>query len=142
MTLMHPEVKKVIREAQAQVRIMTGNKSVILIPQSSDYVILEYNHLCDLICGVTGIEYKDAVRKNRSTRQRRTRQLITYFAYHHCRLTYKHIGELLGGRHHTTMISSITVIKDLIHSNDSMVCGLVNEINAKINAVLMPAESL
>lgn len=142
MTLANPEVRKIIKEAQAQVRNLTGDKTIILIPQSSEVLLMEYERLCELICGITGVAYNDALKKNRSIRERRTRQLITYFAYKHCRMTYKHIGELLGGRHHTTMISSIAVIQDLIYTNDSMVCGFVNEINAKINSVLMPAESL
>jgi chromosomal replication initiation ATPase DnaA len=142
MTLTNPEVRKIILDAQLKVRNLTGDKTVVLIPQSNSSLLIQYEHLCELVCSVTGVDYKDAVRKTRSTLQRRTRRLITYFAYQHCRMTYKHIGELLGGRHHTTMISSVAVIQDLIHTNDSMVCEYVNEINSKINAVLMPAESL
>lgn len=135
MPLAHPEVRKVINEAQTSVRILTGNDSIVLVPQCHDGRLLEFGHLCQLVCSVTGVDYKDAIKKDRSTKQRRTRQLIAYFAYRYCGMTYKNIGEMLGGRHHTTMMSSCDIIRDMLLTNDPVVCGYVNEINSRINSV-------
>ena len=135
MTVMHPEVTKIIKEAQAQVRQLTGDNSIRLIPYCKEGTLLKFDHMCEIVCSVTGVEFKDAVRNMRYTRERRTRQLIAYYSYEYCRMSYKHIGELLGGRHHTTMMSSCTVIKDMIFTNDPVVCAYAVEINKRIAEV-------
>lgn len=129
MTLTHPTIKKIISDAQLQIRELTGNNSIILLTTCLDDVSAEFNELVEIICSVTGVDFDTATQKCRNMKERRTRQLIAYYAYSCCNMTNKLIGEKLGGKHHTTILSARAKIQDLIESNDAEVCRYVKRVN-------------
>jgi chromosomal replication initiation ATPase DnaA len=134
MNLKHPTIKKIISDAELQIRELTGDKTVSLSASCRHKASIDFKQLIETVCSVTNVPFNEAIKKNRTTRQRRTRQLISYYAYGCCNITNKYIGEELGGRHHTTILAARKKIQDLIDTNDSEVCSYVNKINELLNA--------
>lgn len=130
MTIAHPEVKKIINEAQGQIRQLTGNDTLYLIVESHIGLYVEFEQLVDYVCHITGIPYSEVIKPTRETKVRRTRQLIAFYGYDCCRLTLKSLGDKLGGQDHSTVMHSRRKIKDLIETSDPEVCNYVTRINS------------
>lgn len=132
MTVIHPEVKKIIREAQGQIRQLTGNNTLYLIVENHSGIYIEFDQLVDTVCHVTGVSYEQVMLAGREIKIRRTRQLIAFYGYDCCRMTLKALGDKLGGQDHSTIMHSRRKIKELIETSDPQVCGYVSRINEMI----------
>lgn len=135
MQIAHPEVRKIISETQNQIRRLTGNDSIYVTLQGHSKKFIEFDKLVEHICFVTGVSFKEAVKANRQTKPRRTRQLIAFYAYDCCSMTLESLGEKLGGQDHTTIIHSIRRIKDLLESSDPEICTYVTRVNMLLSAI-------
>lgn len=128
----HPAVKAKVAEWQNELRIMTNNKIVLLLAFESLEYSGSFDQLVNIICSVTGVPFEIVKHRDRHSRITLTRQLIIYYSYDLLKLTFKDIGNRLGGRDHTSIIHSRDRVKDLLESGDQLVCTWAEKINQRI----------
>lgn len=140
MTLNNPEVQLKIIQWEEELRKMTNNAEVIL----RAYTPLNFvapdskvpaEHIIEIVCEETGIEYAALLKKNRRREVVIARQLIAFYCKGCTGLSLKSIGELLGGRDHTTVIHAVNTIKDLLASKNIAVCLPVARINRRLESI-------
>jgi len=135
MTLNSPEIQLKIAEWQSELRHLTGDQELILhaygplrfnIPDNKK----EPEYIIETVCDETGIPFEKVAGKGRKREVVITRQLIAFFG-RASGLTCKRLGELLGGRDHTTVIHSCNTIQDLLDTANPEVCRLVARIHRR-----------
>lgn len=131
----HPAVRKVIERCEKEVRNLTGNPSVA-ISFVDDYYTLDFERISKVVCSVTKLPLDQIVSQSRKKELTQSRQLIAYYAKKFTKLNYREIGEHLGDRDHTTIMSSIERVNDLIDSNDEDICDMVNKINRRLRQLI------
>lgn len=86
-------------------------------PIDSEYII-------DTIIRIEDVNKYKIFGRNRKRELVFARQLICWFLKRYTKLTLKAIGDLMGGRDHTTVIHSIKTINDL-HDSDPAIRNLL-----------------
>lgn len=133
VTVFHPKVKKILRQAERRIIKLTHNQDLSLVILNPPAKILPYEDVVNIICEVTGIPLTKAIMQTRRHEICLTRQLIAFFARMNCGYHLQQIADELKREDHTTIISSIRRIRHLIDSGDSEVCGYVKEINHRLS---------
>ncbi|MDO8638295.1 MAG: chromosomal replication initiator protein DnaA [Candidatus Daviesbacteria bacterium] len=77
------------------------------------------------------IKMADLVGPNRKKDLVRSRQIAMYILYQDCKLAYEKIGEMLGGRDHTTIMHGVEKIGKIINK-DSELQKTIEEIKQKL----------
>lgn len=131
MTVSHPTIRKIIQEAQDQVRTLTGNDLIYISIVNHEKMKIEWPVLTDVICGITGVTFERACIKTRKFLIRRTRQLISYYAYECGSMNYVQIADKFD-QDHTTVIKACETIQDMIDTGDELVCDFVRKINKQL----------
>jgi len=127
----HPTVRKVIAECEQEVRKLTGNPGFAIT--FVDYVLtLEFEQIANEVIKVTRVSMDDVLSHSRKIELVTTRQLISFYARRLTKATYSEIGQKLGGRDHTTIISNIRRITDLLEGGDKRMSELVKKLNRRL----------
>lgn len=145
MTLNNPEIQLKVLAWQDELREMTGNVDVIL----QAYAPLKFvapektvpaEHIIEIVCEETGIEYATVLKKSRKREVVITRQLIAFYCKNCTGMSLQSIGEILGGRDHTTVIHSVKTIQNLLDTRNVAVLLPASRINKKLgaNGVTLP----
>lgn len=77
------------------------------------------------------IKMADLIGPNRKKDLVRSRQIAMYILYQDCKLPYEKIGEMLGGRDHTTIMHGVEKIGAIL-SKDSEIQKTIGEIKQKL----------
>jgi len=94
----------------------------------SPYVIF------DIIEKVTGFSAQQLIGKDRHLEIANARHITAYFMLSHCDLTLKSVGKILGGRDHSTVLSSKNAVENLLASHDGRTTGTYNSVINLIKA--------
>lgn len=133
MTLNSPEIQLKIAEWQQELRHMTDDTEVILQAYAPLKFDLSLNkqpaqEIIDTVCQETGVSFEKVRNKTRIREVVVTRQLIAFFCRKNSGLSCKSIGEMLGGRDHTTVLHACNTIQDLLDISNPDICRLVARI--------------
>ena len=90
--------------------------------------------LLDIVSEVTQVSKEDILSRSRTRHKVVARQLYSYFARTSLNMTLKDIG-LQFGIHHSTIIHSIELVKDMISTNDTQYISHINSISKHIKEI-------
>jgi chromosomal replication initiator protein len=131
----HPKVRQVIADCEQEVRKLTGNPGFAI--SFVDCVLsLEFEQIAEEVIKVTRVSMEDVMSDSRKIDIVTTRQLIAFYARRFTKATYSEIGEKLGGRDHTTIISSIRRVTSLLEGGDKRMSELVKRLNRRIKEAI------
>lgn len=76
--------------------------------------------IISLVCQIYGVDLEELTRQNRKEAVVRVRHILMYLLYMDTNLSYSAIGELLGGRDHSTIIHGIQKISSELQEDSSL----------------------
>lgn len=115
--------------AYADLRGMSLNKELVdaaladLMPQPQD---VAPEQIIDIIAGEFSVSTKELVSRSRTHRLAFPRQVAMYILREESEISLPQIGELLGGRDHTTVMYGYDKIADLLETDDSLRRKVIN----------------
>ena len=91
--------------------------------------------IADIVCEYKGVTLGDLTTKSRKPNVVYARFLISYFARKDGSIYLVDIGELLGSRHHTTIMNGVDKIKDFLFIKDETVTVDVANITQRLDNI-------
>lgn len=92
-----------------------------LVPSLIQYkvraIIVSHNLISTLVCTELQITHDELIGRDRHLNIAKARHLIFYLLHKYTRLHLKQIGDIIGGRHHSTVIYGIQNAKDQIDTD-------------------------
>lgn len=85
-----------------------------LIPSRND---IEPNHVLDLVARKFGLTAEKLLGRDRTKEVALPRQIAMYLLREEAKISFPQIGEVLGGRDHSTVMSAYEKIKEQIHAD-------------------------
>lgn len=79
--------------------------------------LVELQRVINIVCDETRIHINSTRNKCRRREFAVPRMMIMYFAYTYSDCTFRFIGEILGGRDHSTVLHGVRVINNLMTSD-------------------------
>lgn len=126
------QVRAILTKAKEEIQIIVGEPiglELSLLPVSvKDDQLIKVLKLKKAIQDVSGEKWSDIISKSRVKELAYARHLFAYHARAFTTLSLKAIGEVLGGRDHTTPINSIQAVKDLLDAKDEMMTKMNNHL--------------
>jgi chromosomal replication initiation ATPase DnaA len=132
MNIKQPEVKEQIERWQSELRSQTNEKVVLVAYDPTE--IIPFEIVKHIICKVTGVPFRLAVSKSQKGNIVLTRHFIAYFARKDYKIIHREIAETLERKDHTTIVSSVRYLQNLIDTKDEVVCNVLEEIYKEIEA--------
>ena len=71
-----------------------------------------YSDAVDFVSNLIGVDPVEMMEKNRRSELALARHALAYYMRRHTHLGFKRIGELMGGRHHATVLHSCKLIEE------------------------------
>lgn len=71
--------------------------------------------IIDIVCRVLDVEKEELISKSRERHIVEARQIAMYFIHRYCNLSLKPIGNLFGGRDHSTVIHARECVRDCMN---------------------------
>ena len=71
-----------------------------------------YSDAVDFVSNLIGVDPIEMMEKNRRSELALARHSLAYYMRRHTHLGFKRIGELMGGRHHATVLHSCKLIEE------------------------------
>jgi chromosomal replication initiation ATPase DnaA len=140
MTITHPKIKKLLSKWEQELREKTGNELILLISFLPDRKDIPFKVIRKVVCKYTGVSYKKAIVVCRERELALTRHLIAYFSKKYTKLSLQQIATLVNKENHTTIMSSVRRISNLLTTGDPIICDAVVKINAAITATYKKQE--
>lgn len=134
MQITHPKVKKIVSQAERRIKALTGNESVLLVVLKQPNAKLPFEQVEKIVCEVRGFEIEKVYSKTRKREIVLTRHLIAHYAKICCEMTLVEIGNRFG-KDHTTIISNLRHIRDMIETGDHLVFYSAKEINKRLDLI-------
>lgn len=132
------EVEAILLRATNDINSITGRRVTVECKEWQDGSLKALNEkdamLRQFVCEVCEIDWEQLTLKTRKRDIVLARQLYCWFAYSWVKINYKAIGEIVGGRDHTTAIHSCQTVKDLLDIKDPKMTHYHQRITVKINA--------
>lgn len=126
----NPEVREIITKCEIQIRELTKNDSIVLVPfDRNKRRRISFKKIIAAVCEVTNVSYELAITRTRKREVVAARQLIFFYAKQYSNMSHRTIAEQMGHRDHTASIHSIRTINDLIDANDSAICEAIEKID-------------
>jgi len=122
-------VRQMIQTWETELRQFTGIQAVSLTATYPQPFAISLEEMAEVICHVTQVPFQSLKSKNRKRPIVLGRHLLCYHGRQTCRVTYREIGDFIGGRDHTTAIHGEQTIKDLMATNDADVIRAMTKIN-------------
>ena len=91
----------------------------------------EIEDIIKAVSAATKVKPSDIISKKRTKGISISRQIAIYLSREHTSKTYKEIGEYFGGRDHSTVINSISIVEKLI-LDDEQISKLVTKLSREI----------
>jgi chromosomal replication initiator protein len=91
-------------------------KNIVRSPEEK----LDSQAIIDSVCKFYSIKYSDLKSKNRSRNFSIPRQIAMYLLRKNCKKSYDEIGNLLGGKDHSTVMHGVKSIEQLINTNEEL----------------------
>jgi chromosomal replication initiator protein len=101
-----------------------------LLDEHFEMARFDFKDVVKTVCQHYKISKSDVFSKSRKTLVSRARQMIMFLAYEHLDMSYPDIGELLS-RDHTTVLSGVDKIKNLLKTDDILISDL-NQIESDL----------
>lgn len=135
MLIIDERVQNILREAEDKIRDIAKDDSIsVLVFSKKIELKLSFDDIVDIVCDVTGQLKRDVIKPSRKRELVTARQLIVYFSFHYCSLSKSEIARNLD-QDHTTALSSLKKVNDLLASGDRILCAYVNELNGIIQGL-------
>jgi chromosomal replication initiation ATPase DnaA len=136
MNLEDPEVVKKVIGWQRELRELTGNHRLVLMPlrRLPNSCLIDIEDLEHIVCDVTGVGKEELSGKCRKRGIVIARHLMAYLGTQLTTLSLSSIGARMN-KDHTTIIHGRDNIKDLIDVGDATVCLAISKINAQIEKI-------
>lgn len=135
MLIIDARVQSIIRECEDRIKEVTKNESIsVLLFSKKIELKLSFDDIVDFVSGVTGETKRDIMKVSRKRELVIARHLIIYFSYHFCSLSKSEIARRLD-QDHTTILSAIKKVDDLLIIHDPLLCKYVNEMNNIIQSL-------
>lgn len=129
ISIQSPEVKQRIASWQSELRGITGDETIKLVPTSNPEVILSLEDITEVVVYATGVPYEKICSKTRKRGIVLARHLVCYFAYKKNVISWREIGLYLGGRDHTSAMNGHSNIKDYLETGDKATVQFVGMIS-------------
>lgn len=128
INIQSPEVRARIAGWQSELRDMTKDETVKLVPVVATDINLSLEEIAEVVIYATGVEYEDLCSKSRKRGITLARHLVCWFGYKRHHISWKDIGLYLGGRDHTSAMNGSDCIKDHLDAHDPSTVQLVEKI--------------
>lgn len=89
---------------------------------------LDSDLIIESVCGYFGVTHEVLKKKNRLRERVIARHLICYFLRKYTNTTLFDVGQLIGGRDHTTVIHGVRTVTDFLHIKDGEFLKMVFDI--------------
>lgn len=127
------QIGELLKEFSAQIEQKIGGK-VHMAWQPKSVMEHPVDVLKAIICTRLGVTWKQITSPTRREPVKEARHLFCYFAKMNYSLTLRTIGDMIGGRDHTTVINSINVVNNLMDAKDYSMCTKFNIIQKDVFA--------
>lgn len=135
---MRKQVKEVLLRASEDITVIVGRKVTVECKEWQDGSLSAQNEkdelLRKIICEVCEVTWEQVTDKSRKRDVVIARHLYCHFAYKWVRMSYGSIGEIVGGRDHTTALHACQAVKDALDSNNFILQQYHKSISIKIKA--------
>lgn len=128
ISIQSPEVRKRIDAWQSELRDITKDETVLLVPMVAIDVNLSLEEIAEVVIYATGVEYEELCSKTRKRWITLARHLVCWFGYKRHHISWKDIGQYLGGRDHTSAMHGSDCVKDHLDAHDPATVQLVEKI--------------
>jgi len=128
ISIQSPEVKDRIAGWQSELRAITGDDTVKLIPASHPEINLSLEEIVEVVVYATSVEYNKLCSRNRTRGITLARHLVCWFGYKRHHISWRDIGEYLGGRDHSSAMHGRDCIKNLLDIHDPATVQYVEKI--------------
>lgn len=136
MLLIDERIRSVLQECEGKIKEITKNDSLSVLVFSKKLELkLSFDDVIELVCGVTGESGQGVMQKCQKKELVTTRRLIMYYSFHYCRISKAEIARRFK-QNHTTILTGIRNVDDMIETGDQLICNYVNEINNIINTII------
>lgn len=132
MTLTHPEAIRIIEDTQVQLRKLTGNDAIMLVAFYKPDTKASPLQIIEIICEYTCISMPEVRSASRRREVVTARELIIYYLKSCHGFSYKKIGEILGGRDHTTVLAANRRMQGFLDCSDEVICNAIAAINKRL----------
>lgn len=126
-------VQEIITQCSREISELLGKPVTLVVFGDPLQKKIPYERIVDAVCAATEIPYKKALKRDRKRELVITRQLIAYYAKQYGALKHREISGKLKYKDHTTSLTSIRKINELIDSHDESICGTIAKINKQLN---------
>lgn len=135
LSIQGPEVKTRIASWESELRSMTGDDTVKLLPAGLPEQNLTLEEIAEIVMHVTGVEYTKLVGKSRKRHIILARHLVCYYGYKRHVFSWKDVGVYLGNRDHTTAMAGKASIQDLLDAGDLATVNAVSQVSTYLEEV-------
>jgi chromosomal replication initiator protein len=132
MTVDHPYIKAKISAWTDEIRLMTGDNSMVLIAKS-DAPIYEPEQIFNAVSDVTQVPIEKILRRTKLSHIVAARQIVSYFLRNHCYLSLHAIADYFK-QDHTTVISSLKKVKKEIQNKEGFLFICYSKVDALLSA--------
>lgn len=88
--------------------------------------------LLEIVCHYFSITKEEIISKNKNKNIAEARQIAMYLLAKHGNMTYKQIGDLFGGKHHTTVMHGYHKIEEELQKQNSYYLSVISNLNKRI----------
>lgn len=135
LSIQSPEVKTRIASWESELRSMTGDETIKLMPAGLPEQNLTLEEIAEIVMYVTDVEYNQLVGKSRKRHIILARHLVCYFGYKRHVFSWKDVGTYLGNRDHTTAMAGRNSIQDLLDAGDLATVNAVSQVGTYLSEV-------
>jgi chromosomal replication initiation ATPase DnaA len=132
MNISDSEIQTKLAGWQNELRQMTGNDSLVIIAHEEPKTKRSIDEIIIAVCAETGISIGDIRKQTRKRDIVVARHLVAYYGRNCACMGFKDLGEIIGGRDHTTAIHACMSIKNMLDTHDLDVCTKVARINLRL----------
>lgn len=127
------QVQEILSQCSKEISELLGKPITIVMFGDQAQKKIPYEKIVEAVCETTEIPYKKALKKNRKRDFVITRQLIAFYARHYGALKHSEISRALRYKDHTTSLTSIRKISELMEARDNRICTAMASINHQLN---------
>lgn len=94
-----------------------------------------YQYLLNEVSIATGVSKNSLLARSRKREVMYVRHMLVYLLYTRNVASLKEIGRMVGGRHHSTVINSRDLVKDLISVKDGLMYPIYEQVKYLLDEV-------
>lgn len=120
------------------------NKELLLLMhsmQNQAAPVTPAEEIINAVCEVLEVDYDHVMSKNRNKDNVEARFIIFHILKNNVKLTLKQIAELIGGKHHTTVLYGLESFDDLLLIRDKVFLKKLQKVQAELNIDFSPMKN-